>query len=55
MVETIRQIYRSTYIVATLKRDDLFREGREDEIDRIVEAARNSQMWLAEASSKSSN
>ena len=55
MVETIRRIYRSTYIVATLKRDEMLREGREDEIDQVVEAARNSQVSLAEASSKSSN
>ena len=40
MVETIRRIFRSTYIVATLKRDEMLREGRGDEIERMVEAAK---------------
>ena len=49
MVEMIRRIYRSTYIVATLKRDQMHREGHEDEMTKIVEAARESQASLAEA------
>ena len=53
MVETIRRIYRSTYIVATLKRDELLREGRGDEVERMVESARNSQASLADEASKS--
>ena len=52
MVETIRRIYRSTYIVATLRREELLREGRGDEVDRMVEAARNSQASLVEQASK---
>ena len=46
MVETIRRIYRSTYIVATLKRDELLSEGRDDELQRVIEAARESQSEL---------
>ena len=53
MVETIRRIYRSTYIVATLKRDEMLREGREGEIKSIVEEARKSQAALAGETSKS--
>ena len=52
MVETIRRIYRSTYIVATLKRDELLRDGRGDEIEKTVEAARNSQATLVEQTAK---
>ena len=54
MVESIRRIYRSTYIVATLQRDELLSEGREDEINRLVEAARESQALLTKAASKPS-
>ena len=53
MVETIRRIYRSTYIVATLKRDEMFREGREEEMKQMVEAARDSQASLATTASGS--
>ena len=53
MVETIRRIYRSTYIVATLKRDEMLREGREGEIKSIVDEARKSQAALAGETSKS--
>ena len=53
MVETIRRIFRSTYIVATLKRDEMLREGRGDEIERMVEAARESQESLADETPKS--
>ena len=52
MVETIRRIYRTTYIVATLKRDEMHREGRQDEMEKMVEAALDSQASLAEAASK---
>ncbi len=53
MVETIRRIYRSTYIVTTLKRDEMFREGREEEMKQMVEAARESQTSLAATASGS--
>ena len=48
MVETIRRIYRSTYIVATLKRDELLREGQNDELERTIEAARQSQASITD-------
>ena len=52
IVETIRRIYRSTYIVSTLKRDEMLREGREEEIEKTIGAARESQSLLAEQASE---
>ena len=52
IVETIRRIYRNTYIVATLKRDEMIREGRDDEMEKTIEAARESQELLAKQASK---
>ena len=54
IAETIRRIYRSTYIVATLKRDELLHEGRGEEVDRTVESARESQAALIEEASGTS-
>ena len=42
----IERIYRSTYIVATLKRDEMRREGRGDEMDEIIKAARETQATI---------
>ena len=36
IVALIERIYRSTYIVATLKRDEMLREGRGDELDEMI-------------------
>ncbi len=52
MVETIRRIYRSTYIVATLKRDEMLSEGRDDALEKIIEAARDSQAELVRETSR---
>ena len=52
MVETIRRIYRSTYIVATLKRNEMHREGRAEEIEKMVQAARESQALLRKQASE---
>ena len=46
IVETIRRIYRSTYILSTLKRDEMMREGREAEMEETIKAARRSQSRL---------
>jgi len=39
-IETIRRVCRGTYISATLKRNELLRDGRGDEIDKRVDAPR---------------
>ena len=43
ILELVKRIYRSTYILSTLKRDELIREGRSEELDRMVQAAREAQ------------
>ena len=46
IVELIKHTYRSTYILSTVKRDEMIREGREDQLDETIEAARNAQAAL---------
>ena len=46
ILELIKRTYLSSYIVATLKRDEMIREGRHDELDRVVRAAREAQAFL---------
>ena len=53
IVETIRRIYRHTYIVSTLKRDEMIREGRDDEMETAMGSARESQALPQEEASKS--
>jgi len=43
ILELVKRTYRSTYILSTLKRDDMIREGRQEEIERTVQAAREAQ------------
>ena len=52
IVALIERIYRSTYIVATLKRDEMLREGRGDELDAMIKAARESQATILQDASK---
>ena len=52
VVALIERIYRSTYIVATLKRDEMLREGRGDELDEIIKAARETQAKILEDASE---
>ena len=52
IVALIERIYRSTYIVATLKRDEMLREGREDELDEMIKLARETQATILEDASK---
>ena len=53
MLETIRLIYRMTYFVSTLKRDRMLSEGRDDELDTLIQAARESQADLIGKTSRS--
>ena len=39
----IERIYRGVYLLATLRRDEMLCEGRREELDRITDAARESQ------------
>ena len=43
LIEIIRLTHRSAYILSTLKRDEMIREGRAHEIDEVVRTARNAQ------------
>ena len=48
----IERIYRGVYLLSTLKRDEMVREGRSDEIDRTMKAARDSQVSLLDDAPK---
>ena len=52
IVALIERIYRSTYIVATLKRDEMLREGRGAELDEMIKLARETQATIQEDASK---
>ena len=42
----LERIFRTTYILATLKRDEMVHEGRGNEMDTMVKAARELQTSL---------
>ena len=42
----IERIYRGVYLLSTLKRDEMLREGQKEELDRIMKDAHNSQAAL---------
>ena len=39
----IERIYRGVYLLATLQRDEMIREGRQEEYEKIAKAAREAQ------------
>ena len=43
MLELIKRTYRSAYILSTLKRDDMIREGRQEQLERTAQAARDAE------------
>ena len=43
MAPLIERTFRYVYMLATLRRDELIRDGRGDEVDRLVAAARDLQ------------
>ena len=45
-VALIERTYRRAYILSTLKRDEMIREGRGREVDDIVKSARETQATL---------
>ena len=44
--DLVERIFRSTHILVTLKRDELIREGREDELDELIDSTRALQKSL---------
>ncbi len=42
----IERIFRSTHILATLKRDELVREGRDGELEKLIKSTRKLQESL---------
>ena len=46
IVELIEHTYRSAYILSTLKRDAMVREGHGEELGRVIESAQRSQVSL---------
>ena len=46
ILELIKRIYRSTYIMSTLKRDEMIHEGRSEEFERTIQAARDAQAFV---------
>ena len=52
IVALIQSTYRYAYIAATLKRDELIREQRGDEVNAVVQAARESQALLLKQAAK---
>ena len=48
----IERIYRGVYLLSTLKRDELVREGRQDDLDRVMKDARESQAAFLDDTSK---
>lgn len=49
----IEKMYRGMYILATLKRDEMFRDGRRKEMDAVSAEARKTQEAIVKNSSKS--
>ena len=39
----LERVYRGVYILSTLKREEMLRQGRGQELDEIVQAARDAQ------------
>ena len=49
----IERIYRAAYMLVTLKRDEMFLEGRQEELNTAHEDARRTQEAIMENASKS--
>ncbi len=43
MLERVKRTYRSAYTLSTLMRDDMIREGRQEQLERTVQAARDAE------------
>ena len=49
----IERVYRGVYLLSTLKRDEMVREGRQKDLDRIHTSARESQAAIQKGASAS--
>ena len=49
MVQLIEHTFRGVLFLSTLKRDELIRQGREDEVESVLQAAREAQSKLLSA------
>ena len=47
----IERIYRGVYLLSTLKRDEMVRDGQQEALDRIHKSARESQAAILEETS----
>ena len=43
LAELIKQTYRATYILATIKRDEMIAVGKQERLDELVQTARKLQ------------
>ena len=46
VIEILKHTYRAAYILSTLKRDELVRDGRHDELNKLVNLARKAEAEL---------
>ena len=44
----IEKIYRGVYILATLKRDEMFENGQQDKLEALLDEARITQTEIVE-------
>ena len=51
MADQIERIYRGVYVLATLKREEMHRVGRQKELEKIHEEARKTQETIRNGSS----
>ena len=47
----VERIYRGVYLLSTLKRDEMIREGQQEALDRIHKSARESQTAILDETS----
>ncbi|MDE0006236.1 MAG: hypothetical protein OXQ29_26405 [Rhodospirillaceae bacterium] len=52
IINLIKHTYRSVYILSTLKRDEILDSGRSEDLERIIERARQSQRELSDEPSE---
>ena len=52
ILELIKRIYIGTYMLSTLKRDEMINDGRREELDQTIQAARDVQASLLDDTSK---
>ena len=46
VIEILKHTYRAAYILSTLKRDEIVREGRAEELEMIISMAKTAQVSI---------